>query len=188
MDTNRIFLGKLCKRRHEHEQTGGSLRYLSTKGCCIECKRLQSREWSRRNNLQHQELKKRWQENNKSHSAKWKQAYRKSHPFETLCSFAKNSKKTKHKGWECDIDAVFLEQLWERQGGKCYWLGCNIDLLQTARHPLKATLDRLDNSKGYTKNNVVWASGLANMGRRDTPADEFEAILTIVKKSILTRL
>jgi hypothetical protein len=180
---DKVFVGVLCKRKHEYQNSGGSLRYLKTKGCCVECKQLQRKEWAEKYPERDKKIKKDWQEDNRPHHAEWKRQYRKAHPLETLCNHARNSTKHKNKG--CDINEEFLKQLWEKQDGKCYWFGCKIDLMQSTRHPLKATLDRLDNDKGYTKDNVVWASGLANMGRRDTPASEFRQVLNVVRDAVI---
>lgn len=40
-DINKYFLGKLCKRGHDHEGTGQSLR-IKRDGCCYECAKMMS--------------------------------------------------------------------------------------------------------------------------------------------------
>lgn len=65
-----------------------------------------------------------------------------------------------------EIDSEFLMYLRKKQNGKCYWLNIDIDFTKTCkiRSP---SLDRLDNDKGYTKDNVVLTTRFANLGRRD---------------------
>jgi phosphoribosyl-AMP cyclohydrolase len=157
---------------------------------------LQSKKWSKDNEERHKELKDKWYDGHKEHHNEWKLAYRKKNPFKRALANAAGSFQSKArqatrrhycklKDLPFDIDEDFLRDLWEKQGGRCYWLGVEMDLRQSARHPLKATLDRLDCHAGYTKDNVVWASGFANMGRRDTPADEFSEILETVRTSLV---
>lgn len=86
----------------------------------------------------------------------------------------------KRRGLPYNLDAQYLEQLWEQADHRCYWLGVTIDLHQSSYHPLKATLDRLRPPLGYVRGNVVWASSLANKGRSNTTADEFGKILKSV--------
>ena len=50
------------------------------------------------------------------------------------------------------------------QGGKCFWLDIDIDF--TMKDWLRSpSLDRLDNTKGYTIDNVVLTTRFANLGR-----------------------
>ncbi|MBC7707425.1 MAG: hypothetical protein H7274_26235 [Rhodoferax sp.] len=42
------------------------------------------------------------------------------------------------------------------------------------------SLDRLDNSKGYSKSNVVLASFAANMGRSSMPAADFKLVVATI--------
>lgn len=71
-----------------------------------------------------------------------------------------------------NITVDFIKLLWDKQAGKCYWF--NVDMILESsgsnkkRNPLKVTIDRLDNSIGYTKDNVVLACYSANVGRANT--------------------
>ena len=44
------------------------------------------------------------------------------------------------------------------------------------------SLDRIDNKKGYVKNNVQWISAKANTIKRDATADELYALAKYLKK------
>jgi hypothetical protein len=64
------------------------------------------------------------------------------------------------------INGAFLEHLKNKQNGMCYWLNIPIDF--TLKDKLrKPSLDRLDNSIGYKKDNIVLTTVFANTGRRD---------------------
>jgi hypothetical protein len=76
-------------------------------------------------------------------------------------------------GLEADIDGAFVLELFERQGGRCYWLGVPLIPSTDKRGSQRPSLDRVDCSRGYTKDNVVLACKFANIGRQDVPADKF---------------
>jgi hypothetical protein len=67
---------------------------------------------------------------------------------------------------EDKINGAFLEDLKNKQNGMCYWLNIPMDF--TLNDKLrKPSLDRLDNSVGYKKDNIVLTTVFANTGRRD---------------------
>lgn len=79
-----------------------------------------------------------------------------------------------------------ITDLWDKQGGKCYWLGISLSEDELpSRHPLKPSLDRLDNSKGYIKDNVVITSTFANLGRSNTTVEDFSEFLNKLKQELL---
>jgi hypothetical protein len=76
---------------------------------------------------------------------------------------------------KCDLDIKFLLILWEQQGGKCYYSNVPLQIPQygKGRNPFTASVDRLDNSKGYTKDNVVWCVWACNAGKSELSVDEY---------------
>lgn len=154
----RTYVGSLCKRKHD-DGSGGSLRYDGS-GACVAC----------------------IQETNEAYRASGKSLERgrerlKDHFYRYYLGARRNGPK---RGHECTITPDFLRDLWNRQGGRCYWLGIPLDLTNTRRrgnHPAKATLERLDGAKGYVPGNVVWASSFANQGRGVATVEEFATFL-----------
>ena len=68
-----------------------------------------------------------------------------------------------------DFDLIFLSNLWELQSGVCPLTGWKLELpkhscgWKTKKNKLKrASLDRIDNSKGYIKGNIRFISVMAN--------------------------
>jgi hypothetical protein len=53
---------------------------------------------------------------------------------------------------EHNITLEFIEELWQKQNGKCYY--SNIEM-QYNKNEWKVSLERIDPSKGYTQDNVV---------------------------------
>ena len=77
-----------------------------------------------------------------------------------------NAKGTaRRRNIDLDIDRFFLEKLWDNQRGLCFWT--QVPLLKNGpvRHPQKASVDRIDSSKGYLRENIVLACQFANLGK-----------------------
>ena len=75
------------------------------------------------------------------------------------------------KKGETDIDLEFLKNLWEEQCGVCPLTGwCMYLPISTRGWPegsksRRASLDRIDSSKGYTKDNVRYICVMANYAK-----------------------
>lgn len=88
-----------------------------------------------------------------------------------------------------DLDANYLIQLWEQQGGKCYYTHEQISFEHVtqagnAPHMLTPSLDRKDPKKGYTKGNVVWCSYGINRMKNEFDYETFlRACALIIKVS-----
>lgn len=171
MKNVKVFLGTLCKRKHNYENTEKSLRYVNNPGSCVQCKSEQRQNWSKANPEKHKALKDKWHASHKDHHRKWKLDYRNEDPFRrAFLSIRNNSYLSKR---EIDVDVIYLKEIWENQKGKCYWLNVPLELNQERSHPAKATVDRIDSSKGYIRGNIVWACSFANLGRNKTSKLEF---------------
>ena len=68
-----------------------------------------------------------------------------------------------------------LIQKYEEQDGKCYWskLELNEEFNYIKHHPFAISVERLDNSKGYTYENTVLTRRLFNLGRMAFPEKDF---------------
>jgi hypothetical protein len=92
----------------------------------------------------------------------------------------------KRRGHDFDLDADFVLALFEEQGRRCYWLGVEMVPSVGTREPLQPSIDRLDPSRGYTRDNVVIASQFANMGRSTMSAERFRVFLRELRESWLS--
>lgn len=86
--------------------------------------------------------------------------------------------RTKKKGYpvQVDFDTKYLEELWKKQDGKCTLTGIKMTHnteSETRCNPTNASVDRIDNDKYYTKDNIqlicVWAQNAKN----DYSQDQF---------------
>jgi len=82
-------------------------------------------------------------------------------------------KKARNRKHETDLDLPYLAALWESQGSKCALSGVQMTLPSTTRtfaerthDPLKPSLDRIDNAKGYLKGNVRFVTTIANYAKQ----------------------
>lgn len=80
----------------------------------------------------------------------------------------KIKRSAKQKGLEFNLDLVFLYELYIRQGGKCSLSMVSIDFDVN-----KASLDRVDSTRGYTKDNVQWLHKHVNIMKNSFPQDMF---------------
>lgn len=98
-----------------------------------------------------------------------------------LLRTSKSSAKARNLQHLITVEDVL--SLWENQDGKCYWLDVPLSEDELPdRHPLKPSIDRLDNSKGYIKDNVVITSTFANLGRSNTTVEDFSEFLKLLKQ------
>lgn len=83
------------------------------------------------------------------------------------------------KQMQFDLDLNFLEELFLKQEGKCYYSGVQLNLDNNAcRHDSLST-DRLDPSKGYTKDNVVFCTFNINSLKGTMNEQEFKDYLKL---------
>lgn len=62
-------------------------------------------------------------------------------------------------------------EMYEKQNGLCFWFKIPIIPSLQNKHPQQPSLDRLDRTKGYTKDNVVLTCYSANIGRNESDLD-----------------
>lgn len=88
------------------------------------------------------------------------------------------------------INVKFIKELLIKQNNKCYWFNTilEIDSIEGSRNPAKLTIDRLDCSKGYSKDNVVLTCYAANCGRGDCPIETWEIIINNIKNGLNTKI
>lgn len=82
-----------------------------------------------------------------------------------------------HKEHDIDIDWEYLKDVWLNQNKKDYWFpNYEIELNEIfVPYSIKApSVDRIDDSKGYVRGNVVLTTRFANLGRGNFNGDDFK--------------
>lgn len=82
-----------------------------------------------------------------------------------------------------------LVKIWNSQNGKCHYfdIELDMDLLYSnspnyiPSHPLAPSVDRIDNSKDYTIDNVVICTRFANLGRCTFPYEKMKSVIDYLK-------
>ena len=100
-----------------------------------------------------------------------------------LVKSSKHKERTARFG-PSDLDEAYLRELFAQQNGRCYWLGIPMVPSAVKRDPRRPSVDRLDNSKGYVRGNVVLTTMFANMGRSQLDAESFRAFVEELRISL----
>lgn len=76
--------------------------------------------------------------------------------------------RSKRKGWECDITLDFLRELWCKQNGLCAISKIPMTyLFNNGRIPTNLSVDRIDSSRRYTKDNIQLVCMAVNQMKSD---------------------
>ena len=94
-------------------------------------------------------------------------------------------KTSKQRNKENNLDLQYLKELWENQNGICPYSGVNLQLPEysnSSKIPktIRASLDRIDSSKGYIKGNVQYTSTLINFMKNDLSDQEITDFIKII--------
>lgn len=84
--------------------------------------------------------------------------------------FSKFVRSAKRRDKDTNLDTTYLKSVYDGQEGICPFTGIKMNLPKRSRYgingdPYKASLDRIDNAKGYRKGNVRFVSYMANIAR-----------------------
>lgn len=80
----------------------------------------------------------------------------------TCYSYIKNCAKRRNLLWSDDLTIEYLWELLLKQNKKCALTGLDIDLTEERKNSnidfekMTASLDRIDSTKGYTRENIQW--------------------------------
>ena len=132
---------------------------------CRKCRSEYGRKY-REANLEHlRQIEIKWREEHPKYDREW----RENNVFNVR--FQKVRKRSKRRGLTFDLDAQYLEKLWDECEGICLKTG--VQMLKTGRmgDPLIMNVDRIEPEKGYIKGNVRLVSQWYNRTRSNYSED-----------------
>jgi hypothetical protein len=78
------------------------------------------------------------------------------------------------RGLVVDVTKELLWELYQKQNKKCFFTGIPIQLnARDSKEETTASVDRLDSSKGYTEDNIVWVHKDVNLMKNAFPIHRF---------------
>ena len=104
-----------------------------------------------------------------------------------LTPFRETFRRLKRRGKEVTITLESLKEIWDSQKSTCPLTGWTLELpTQSKNYKLKlktASLDRIDNSKGYVQGNVRFVSVMFNFARNTFSDEEVVEFARAVAKT-----
>jgi len=113
-----------------------------------------------------------WHERHPGRGGEFNRTWRHKNPAKFILNTIRG--RAKAKGWEFDLTLEQVEALLEPM--RCALTGLPLRWTQATHDPWAPSLDRRDNSKGYTLDNVRVVAYRVNLMRREMTDDEFLAI------------
>jgi len=107
--------------------------------------------------------------------------YKRSDEFTGFRKFIRSiNLRTIEKGKEKGVTLQELKEIWDQQNGICPITGWHL-LLKQENLPNQASIDRIDNSKGYVKDNIRFVALIANYCRNNFSDQQvFDFCLAVV--------
>jgi hypothetical protein len=99
----------------------------------------------------------------------------------------RNRKKTKHKLCESNIDSDYLIKVWNDQKGLCAYTKVALVLpsykhYKSTNYNYKASIDRIDSTKGYEVGNIQFISYTMNNLKSNMADEEVSQFINIIHK------
>lgn len=105
-------------------------------------------------------------------------------PFRKIFQDSKHS--AIQKTLDFAIDLPFLLKLWNHQNGRCAYTSIKMTLpdstyVNIQHNLIAASLDRIDSSKGYIKDNVEFVCRFINLGKNGYSKEETKQFIDLIK-------
>lgn len=122
---------------------------------------------------------------NECHNTRRK-VLRRTDPLRELCTNAAH--RAELKGFEFNVTPEYLRHVLAAQDGLCYFFKVPLHVDgSTADSLYQASLDRLDNSRGYVEGNVALTCVAANLARNKFTPEQFSAFCSELPAHLTTR-
>ena len=103
-------------------------------------------------------------------------------PLKSLLSSAKSGAKSRKLVFE--IDYTFIQYLWEKQQGLCFYTKMPMRLTARNKNPYQVSIDRINSNIGYTKNNSVLCCQSINYMKNDYDIDVFNDLIKSLQEAL----
>lgn len=101
--------------------------------------------------------------------------------YKLNCALKGTRRRSKLKNSYNELDLEFLFYLWNKQSGKCALTGLPMTYkFYEGRVNTNLSIDRIDSSRGYTKDNVQLVCMVANQMKNDLSQDELFRICELI--------
>jgi len=81
-----------------------------------------------------------------------------------------------------DLTLEYLKGMWDYQNGYCAISGLKMEMDITRESPSKASLDRIDSSKGYVLGNVQWVCLFVNYAKSDFEDEPIKKLFKLINR------
>jgi dUTP pyrophosphatase len=89
--------------------------------------------------------------------------------------------RAKVRNMEFDLDYKFLMELYDKQKGKCYYSGLELNINKSSEVEYNTmSVDRMNTKKGYTKNNIVLCLNSINMFKAHHDLDNIKKVFKAI--------
>lgn len=92
-------------------------------------------------------------------------------------------RRARDSGWECTLTRADIDALWPEDGRCAIFPHIELAWGRRADFSMSPSLDRIDSSQGYTRENCQIISDRANRLKRDATPDEILLLADWVKRS-----
>jgi hypothetical protein len=106
-------------------------------------------------------------------------------PWLSVTILKDSAKRAKNNGWEFDLTREYLVRLWNKQQGNCAVSGIPMQTesgTRESKNPYRASLDRINNKKGYVKGNVRFTTHWVNNAKSTWTENVFEDFVKNIAK------
>jgi hypothetical protein len=119
---------------------------------------------------------KKWSKHNKDHLKQYRQKRREQNPLSYVLNHLK--KRAKDKKFEFNLTIQDLKDVWT---DICPVFGIKMEFNKNEKGDNSYSVDRIDSTKGYTKNNICIISWRANRLKCDASLEELEKIVQYMR-------
>jgi hypothetical protein len=149
------------------------------KSCCPACKSIYDAKYRKENKKKLAQLNKNWYDTNIQHCKKVRDDYYNSDHGRITCLILAAKRRAYKKLIEFDLSEQFIIELLHKQNNKCALTKIEFDILKIKKsktRPFAMSIDRIDSSKGYTKDNVRLVCVAVNLALNEFGEDIFNKI------------